>query len=48
MQKFNIIIYRPRAFKNLILFILGFFGFITGSYVSIRNIIKYFVGEEEP
>lgn len=38
----------PRAFKNLILFILGFFGFITGSYVSIRNIIKYFVGEVEP
>jgi len=37
-----------RAFKNLCLFILGFFGFVTGSYVSIRNIIKYFVGEEEP
>merc|ERR1719186_1123550 len=37
----------PRAFKNVVLFILGFFGFITGSYVSIRNIIKYFVGEDE-
>jgi len=38
----------PRAFKNLILFVFGFLGFVTGSYVSIRNIIKYFVGEEEP
>jgi len=38
----------PRAFKNLCLFILGFLGFVTGSYVSIRNIIKYFVAEVEP
>lgn len=38
----------PRAFKNALLFLFGFFGFITGSYVSIRNIIKYFVGEAEP
>jgi len=37
----------PRAFKNAFLFLFGFFGFITGSYVSIRNIIKYFVGDEE-
>ena len=37
----------PRAFKNVIIFAFGFFGFITGSYVSIRNIIKYFSGENE-
>jgi len=37
-----------RVFKNVLIFILGFFGFLLGSYVSIRNIIKYFVGDEEP
>eukprot|EP00092_Neocalanus_flemingeri_P083662 GFUD01105026.1.p1 GENE.GFUD01105026.1~~GFUD01105026.1.p1 ORF type:complete len:186 (+),score=49.34 GFUD01105026.1:1-558(+) len=38
----------PRALKNMAIFTLGFFGFITGSYVSIKNIIKYFDGEDEP
>ena len=33
-----------RFFKNVTLFTLGFLGFLTGSYVSIRNIINYFVG----
>jgi len=34
-----------RLLKNMTLFSLGFIGFLTGSYVSIRNIIKYFVVE---
>ena len=33
-----------RFLKNVTLFTLGFLGFLTGSYVSIRNIINYFVG----
>ena len=35
-----------RFFKNIFLFTLGFLGFLSGSYVSIRNIIKYFAGED--
>jgi len=35
-----------RVAKNLILFTLGFLGFLSGSYVSIRNIIRYFAGED--
>ena len=35
-----------RLLKNLILFTLGFLGFLSGSYVSIRNIIQYFAGED--
>jgi len=35
-----------RLIKNLILFTLGFLGFLSGSYVSIRNIIRYFAGED--
>ena len=33
--------------KNVLIFTVGFFGFLTGSYVSIGNIIKYFMGKEE-
>jgi len=36
-----------RALKNVIIFIIGFLGFISGSYVSIRNIINYFIGDDE-
>eukprot|EP00092_Neocalanus_flemingeri_P037297 GFUD01040619.1.p1 GENE.GFUD01040619.1~~GFUD01040619.1.p1 ORF type:complete len:484 (+),score=100.98 GFUD01040619.1:119-1570(+) len=36
-----------RALKNVILFIIGFLGFIFGSYVSLRNIINYFIGEDK-
>jgi len=36
-----------RFFKNMFLATLGILGFLTGSYVSIRNIIKYFVGDPE-
>lgn len=34
---------RLRATKNVIMFLIGFLGFLTGSYVSIRNIITFFV-----
>eukprot|EP00092_Neocalanus_flemingeri_P025306 GFUD01027438.1.p1 GENE.GFUD01027438.1~~GFUD01027438.1.p1 ORF type:complete len:485 (+),score=100.26 GFUD01027438.1:130-1584(+) len=36
-----------RALKNVIIFIIGFLGFIFGSYVSLRNIINYFIGEDK-
>lgn len=36
-----------KFFKNMFLATLGILGFLTGSYVSIRNIIKYFVGDPE-
>jgi proton-coupled amino acid transporter len=35
-----------RAAKNVALFLIGFVGFLTGSYVSIMNIIKYFISGE--
>lgn len=34
---------RLRATKNVVMFLIGFLGFLTGSYVSIRNIITFFV-----
>ena len=38
----------PRMIKNLLIFLVGFFGFLTGSYVSFQNIVKYFInGDEE-
>ena len=34
--------------KNLFIFLVGFFGFLSGSYVSFQNILKYFInGDEE-
>ena len=38
---------KPRLIKNSAIFLVGFFGFLTGSYVSIGNIIKYFMGEDD-
>merc|ERR1719153_285557 len=39
---------RGRLIKNLLIFLVGFFGFLTGSYVSFQNILKYFInGDEE-
>merc|ERR1719350_2244558 len=35
-----------RAAKNVALFLIGLLGFLTGSYVSIMNIIKYFISGE--
>merc|ERR1712241_302080 len=35
-----------RAAKNAALFLVGFLGFITGSYVSVSNIIQYFINGE--
>ena len=43
----NLFNFRPRFMKNVLIFTVGFFGFLTGSYVSIGNIIKYFMGKEE-
>jgi len=37
---------RLRLLKNFILFLIGFMGFLTGSYCSVRNIIKFFLGDE--
>jgi len=34
---------RGRLIKNLLIFLVGFFGFLTGSYVSFQNILKYFL-----
>ena len=39
----RITIFRLRATKNVVMFLIGFLGFLTGSYVSIRNIITFFV-----
>jgi len=36
---------RLRLGKNVFVFTIGFFGFLTGTYVSLKNIIKYFAGE---
>ena len=36
-----------RLFKNVTLFSLGFLGFFTGSFVSIRNIINHFIGQDK-
>jgi len=33
---------RRRIFTNVCVFILGFVGFLTGTYISLGNIIKYF------
>jgi len=38
---------RSRTLKNIFIFLVGFFGFLTGSYVSIRNIIQYFISGGE-
>jgi len=35
-----------RLVKNVALFLVGFLGFITGSYVSFSNIIHYFITGE--
>jgi len=32
--------------KNILIFLVGFFGFLLGSYVSVGNIFKYFMGDE--
>merc|ERR1711902_414841 len=32
--------------KNSLIFLVGFFGFLLGSYVSVGNIFKYFMGDE--
>jgi len=37
---------KVRAAKNAALFLVGFLGFITGSYVSVSNIIQYFIDGE--
>ena len=34
---------RLRATKNVVMFLIGFLAFLTGSYVSIKNIITFFV-----
>ena len=31
-----------RLIRNLFLFTLGFLGFLTGTFVSLRNIVNYF------
>jgi len=36
-----------RLMKNGFIFLVGFCGFLTGSYVSIENIIKYFMGDDQ-
>ena len=38
--------YRWKLVKNILIFLFGFLGFVTGSYISIKNIIKYFVTGE--
>ena len=38
---------RPRALKNVIILTFGFCGFVTGSFVSIRNIIQYFSDQDQ-
>ena len=35
--------FRLRLLKNSLIFLFGFIGFATGTYVSLSNIIKYFV-----
>ena len=37
---------RQTLLKNSFIFLVGFFGFLLGSYVSVGNIIKYFMGDE--
>ena len=37
--------FRLRLLKNSLIFLFGFIGFATGTYVSISNIITYFVNE---
>ena len=34
---------RARLLKNSLIFLFGIVGFATGTYVSFRNIIKYFL-----
>lgn len=34
-----------RIIRNLFLFSIGFLGFVTGTFVSLENIIKYFAGK---
>ena len=35
--------FRLRLTKNILIFLFGFVGFVAGTYVSISNIIHYFV-----
>ena len=39
-------VFRQTLVKNSLIFLVGFFGFLLGSYVSVGNIFKYFIGDE--
>ncbi len=36
--------FSARILKNICLFLIGFMGFVTGTYVSVENIVMYFQG----
>jgi proton-coupled amino acid transporter len=38
--------HRWRLVKNCFIFVLGLVGFLTGTFISVRNIVSYFVTGE--